>query len=221
VLEGDDLMELFSEVCASLSIDDLAKLRRHTESPERHFSTWLVTIVHHQCIDWVRQREGRRRVRTPPGLSPLQQEIFERVFVDRHSHVETYELIKNTSHVELSFSAFLKVLAETYRAVERATGKAAARYLAAPPPLDDNSEPTLEETVVAAESASELIKALEVLPADERLAIQLFVIDELPAERVARVVGWPNAKAVYNRVYRALLVLRRELERRGVDRVGP
>ena len=88
-------------------------------------------------------------MRTPPGLSPLQQEIFKGVFVARRSHVETYELIQNTSHAGLSFNAFLREVTETYRAVERVTGKAATYYLAGPPPLAAELEPTPEEAVIA------------------------------------------------------------------------
>jgi RNA polymerase sigma factor (sigma-70 family) len=211
-------MELFAETCATLSIDDLARLKHHVESPERRFSTWLVTVVHHQCIDWLRHREGRRRVRTPEGLSPLQQEIFQRVFVDRRSHVETYELIHNTSNPALSFPDFLKEIAKTYRVAERSGGKAAAYFLAGPPP-SPSPEESPETAVITAESNAQLKQALETLSPDERLAIQLFVVDEVSAERVAAVVGWPNAKAVYNRVYRALASLREELERQGVRRV--
>lgn len=40
--------------------------------------------------------------------------------------------------------------------------------------------------------------------------------EELPAGEVATILGWPNAKAVYNRVYRGLRALREALEARGV-----
>jgi DNA-directed RNA polymerase specialized sigma24 family protein len=72
-----------------------------------------------------------------------------------------------------------------------------------------------EDALHSAETGTQLAAALKTLQPDERLAIQLFVIDELPAERVARVVGWPNAKAVYNRVYRALATVRKDLEGQG------
>jgi len=53
---------------------------------------------------------------------------------------------------------------------------------------------------------------------EDRAAVELFVMEELPAADVARIVGLPNAKAVYNRVYRALAVLRSRLEAAGVRR---
>jgi DNA-directed RNA polymerase specialized sigma24 family protein len=173
--------------------------------------------VHHQTIDWVRQREGRHRVRTPAGLSSLQNLIFKYVFDERRSHVEAYELIQQRGLSELSFADFLKEVAETYHVVERAVGKAATHYLPGPPVLSEGAA-TVEDEIIAAERAGQLNAALQVLPSDERLAIQLFVVDDVGADRVARIVGWPNAKAVYNRVYRALQVLRKELERAGVDR---
>ncbi len=51
-----------------------------------------------------------------------------------------------------------------------------------------------------------------------RVAVELFVVEEMPADAVAKVVGWPNAKAVYNHVYRALAVMRARLST--LDGVG-
>jgi DNA-directed RNA polymerase specialized sigma24 family protein len=93
-------------------------------------------------------------------------------------------------------------------------------YFAGPPIISQQIEETPEDAAIAAESQSQLATALEILAPEERLAVQLFVVDEVSADQVARIVGWPNAKAVYNRVYRALAELRKELERRGVARVG-
>jgi DNA-directed RNA polymerase specialized sigma24 family protein len=50
------------------------------------------------------------------------------------------------------------------------------------------------------------------------VALQLYVVQGTPAADVARILGWPNAKAVYNRVYRALQSVRAVLER---DGIGP
>ena len=218
--DDDDVVDVFAEVCASLSADDLGRLKRHNESTGARFSTWLVAVVHHQAIDCVRQREGRRRVRPPAGLSPMQQQIFKHVFDERRSHIEAYELIRQRAASDMSFAAFIREVAETYRVVERIRGKAAMHYFAGPPALSQQIDATPEDAAIAAETQSQLMDALEILAPDERLAVQLFVVDEVSADRVARIVGWPNAKAVYNRVYRALAELRKELERRGVEHVG-
>jgi DNA-directed RNA polymerase specialized sigma24 family protein len=52
----------------------------------------------------------------------------------------------------------------------------------------------------------------------DRVAVQFYVVDELPAADIARIVGLPNAKAVYNRVYRALAALRERLAQEDVRR---
>ena len=218
--DDDDVVDVFAEVCANLSADNLALPQRHAESGKARFSTWLVAVVHHQTIDWVRHREGRHRVRPPAGLSSLQQQIFQRVFAERRSHVEAYELIRQSAASDMTFAAFIREVTNTYRMVERVRGKVAMHYFAGSPIISQQIEETPEDAAIAAESQSQLMTALEILAPDERLAVQLFVVDEVSADRVARIVGWPNAKAVYNRVYRALRELRKELERRGVERVG-
>ena len=68
------------------------------------------------------------------------------------------------------------------------------------------------------EAKERIARALETLPPDERLAVQLFVVDEMPASEVARTVGWLNAKAVYNRIYRVLDKLREGFEHQGISR---
>jgi len=69
---------------------------------------------------------------------------------------------------------------------------------------------------VASEQRVLLARALEALPADDRLAVQLYVVEEMPADQVARVLGYPNTKTVYNRVYRALGVIRSHLAQAGI-----
>jgi DNA-directed RNA polymerase specialized sigma24 family protein len=49
----------------------------------------------------------------------------------------------------------------------------------------------------------------------DRVAVHLYVVEELPAADIARILGLPNAKAVYNRVYRALAALRQRLVQDG------
>lgn len=215
--DDDDVSDVFAEVCADLCGDELARLARHTDSGKARFSTWLVTVVHHQTIDWVRHRDGRRRVTAPPGLTNIQQQIFDRIICEHRSHVEAYELIIQRSGPGLSFGAFMREVAATFETLERVSGKTVARYFPGSPQPIREAELHPHDALVLSESAVRLDAALATLPPDERLALQLFVIDELPAAAVARTVGWPNAKAVYNRVHRALAVLRREVERRGLE----
>jgi DNA-directed RNA polymerase specialized sigma24 family protein len=219
--EHDEVMDVFAQVCESLRADDLARLRRYLAqgAHSARFSTWLVTVVRNLTVDWFRHRDGRRRLSAvAANLPPLQRRIFECVFAEGRSHVETYELLAAREAAGLSFGAFLRELRASYAAIAaRRKGALMAELWGPLPPPE--VEPALVDAVAQAEPATRLAEALESLPPDDRLAIQLFVVDELPAADVARVLGFPNAKAVYNRVYRALADLRVWLERAGISGV--
>lgn len=216
VQDYDDVMDVFARVCESLREADLKRLRSYVgqAAHSARFSTWLVTVVRHLTIDWFRHRDGRRRLSTVAAeLPPLRQRIFEHVFLHKRSHVEAYELMRSADSVDLSFGQFLLEVSATYRAVADGRRGRILRELGGPtPPLAD----TAEEHDTASERREDLEHALRSLSADERVAVELYVVEEMPAEAVAKVVGWPNAKAVYNHVYRALAALRTRLEQAGV-----
>ena len=216
--DDDSALDVFADVCYALSANELARLCRYHDRPEpkARFSTWLVTVVHNLVVDWLRKRDGRRRVKPPAGLSVDKQEIFRRVFDEQHSHIEAYELVCAAMPGELSFGAFLKELSETYRIVQRTTAGGVMHYMAGAPPMREATSGNADDTLAAAGLVDRLAEVMESLPPDERLALQLSVIEELPAADVARTVGWPNAKAVYNRVYRLLGKLRDACERQGI-----
>lgn len=215
----DDVMDVFARVCEALREDDLRRLRSYVEAPSHRarFSTWLVTVVRNLTIDWFRERDGRRRLpAAAESLPTLQRRIFEHVFLDGRSHVETYELIRAADQPSLSFRKFQGELRATYRAVTQGRRGRVLRDLGGPPPPEPEPE---DASPLDTDEARELVdRVLGALSAEDRVAVQLYVMDELPAEDVARAIGAPNAKAVYNRVYRALASARESLERAGVRR---
>ena len=213
--DSDDVMDVFARVCESLREDDFRRLRSYAAKPAHsaRFGTWLVTVVRHLTIDWIRHRDGRRGVSTlADGLPPLRRRIFELVFERHLSHVEAYETLHARDWPDLSFHEFLGELRATYQALAQRRRGQAFRELAPPPP---ESLSVLPDEIDPGPSL-ELADALETLAPEDRLLLQLYVIDEVPAASVARIVGLPNAKAVYNRAYRTLAALRERLERAGV-----
>jgi len=214
----DDVMDVFAHVCTALRDDDFARLRRYFAEPDHRarFSTWLVAVVRNQTIDWFRHRDGRPRLTALAAtLPPLRQRIFELVFLDGRSHLETYELLRVRDKPDLSFHNFLGELVATYRAVS--AGRQGWLLVELSGPLPDLPADTSDDDpTTRRERSALLMKALETLPAEDRVAVQLYVVEEMPAEQVARALGLPNAKAVYNRVYRALAAVRASLERVGI-----
>jgi RNA polymerase sigma factor (sigma-70 family) len=216
--EPDEVMEVFARVCEALRENDFARLRRCADrvDPARPFSTWLVVVVHNLTIDWFRHRDGRPRLSAFAGsLPPLRRRIFEHVFLEQRSHMETYELLR--SHQELEFGEFLEELRATYQAATSARNRHLIAGLGVPPPPPPASHDQSEDDpAVRAEQRAILDGALAGLPDEDRLAVQLYVVDEMPAEQVARSLGYANAKTVYNRVYRSLAAIRTGLERAGI-----
>ena len=212
----DDVMDVFAHVCESLRDAELKRLRCYFDRPSHsaRLSTWLVTVVRHLTVDWFRHRDGRRRLSTvAAALPPLRRRIFEFLFINKRSHVEAYELLKSSAGLDLSFGQFLAEVSATYRAVAAGRRGRILRELGGPaPPLEEIED----EQASTNERRAELEDALSCLTPEERVAVELYVVEEMPADAVAKVVGWPNAKAVYNHVYRALAAMRTRLERAGL-----
>lgn len=214
----DDVMDVFARVCEALREDDLRRLRSYVDEPEHRarFSTWLVTVVRHITVDWFRERDGRRRLSALADKLPaLRRRIFELVFRDHKSHIEAYELIRSGEASSLSFREFQSELRATYRAVTDGRHGQLLRELGVAPTVEVEQDPPEADPPV---SRAELENALACLSAEDRTAIELYVVEEMPAEAVARVLGLANAKTVYNRVYRALAVVRERLEQAGFRR---
>ncbi len=217
VAEHDDVMDVFAAVCESLRKDDFSRLRRCAAAvdPARPISTWLVVVVRNLAIDWLRRRRGRPRLSAlAAALPPLRQRIFHYVFLEQRSHVEAYELLRSRDDATLTFRDFIRELSATDQSATTRAGGRLVAELAAPPPSTGGDPP--EDPAVVAERHAVLTAALETLSADDRLAVQMYVIDEMPAEHVARALGYPTAKTVYNRVYRALAAIRAQVERAGI-----
>jgi RNA polymerase sigma factor (sigma-70 family) len=213
----DDVMDVFARVCEALRENDFTRLRRCATrvDPARPFSTLLVVIVRNLTVDWFRHRNGRPRLSAiAAALSPRQERIFTYVFLEQRSHVEAYELLCARDGRALSFHDFLKELSATYRAAtESRRGRLIAGLTIPPPEAPDSAE---GDPAALTERRAILDAVLDGLSPEDRLAVQLHVVHEMPAEQVARALGFPNAKAVYNRVYRALTALRTRLAERGI-----
>jgi RNA polymerase sigma factor (sigma-70 family) len=214
----DDVMDVFARACEALRADDYRRLRSYLDRQDHQarFSTWLVTVVRNLTVDWLREQLGRRQLpAVAQGLSTRQRGIFEHVFVRKRSHIEAYELL-HANDPALSYKEFLRELRATYRAVTQGRRGRVLRELAPPLPEDDETDDP--SPLTQADARALVDRVLGTLTDEDRAAVVLFVIEGLPADQVATIVGLPNAKAVYNRVYRALASMRGDLDHAGIRR---
>ena len=215
----DDVMDVFARVCEALREDDLRRLRTYVGEPDHRarFSTWLVTVVRHLTVDWFRHRDGRRRLSVvAEGLPLLRRRIVEYVFLDQRSHIEAYELLHAREAPTLSFKDFLGELRGTYKAVTDGRRGRVLGELGGTPPTEE--APAASSPGDVADTHALLEHALGSLSVEDRAAVELYVVEELPAADVARILGLPNAKAVHNRVYRALAAVRARLAQVGIGK---
>jgi RNA polymerase sigma factor (sigma-70 family) len=215
--DPEDAHDAFAHVCDQLWDGELRRLRRFHESSQHtaKFSTWLVVVVRNLAVDWRRTRDGRPRTTPPPGLSPLRAEIYHVVLVQRRSHAEAYEILRSKRDDLCSFPQFLREVRETYRQVDaRRWSHLAMDQIFA---FESAESGEVEDDIGSGLQRARLAKALSHLSESDRGAIQLFVVEERPAAEVAQTLGWANSKTVYNRVRRALAVLRVRL----VEMTGP
>ncbi|HTO73744.1 MAG TPA: sigma-70 family RNA polymerase sigma factor [Gemmatimonadales bacterium] len=220
VADADEVMDHFGAACQLLIADDFARLRRYAAQGQNRESaaSWVVLVVRNQVVDALRHEHGRERRRPPPGLTEGQQELWELLCPRGHSPAEAYELLRARHGEVAPFHQFLREV-RALREVAPCPDRVRLRPAPVAADLPDHT-PDASERAEAAESADQVERALAALAPDLRLAITLFIVDGLPAARVARLVGWPGAKTVYNRVSRALARLREDLERGGIGPEG-
>ena len=216
VSDHDQVEDAFTVVAAALSADNFARLRRYSQDdPARAaFSSWLIVVVRRLVIDWLRQAHGRERRAVPSDLEGWQRAMYVARCLERLSAAETFELMRGARGHELDFPMFLRelrALARSHPCPEVRPGRRLE-----PLSLTADFAVTAADPAEAVDQSRRLVALLDAEPADVRLAIQLFVVEELGAAEVARVVGWPNAKAVYNRVSRSLTRMRESLAGLGI-----
>ena len=217
LVDDPDLVEeLYGVVVAALTFDQFARLRRYSrEDPSgASMSTWLVVVVRRLVIDWLRREDGRARQTVPTDLDGWRRAMYVARCLERLAASDTYESVRSDSAAPSTFPAFLRelrALARTHPCPEVRPPRRAALL-----PLSDDLTVMAVDPAEVVEQSRQLESLLGAEAPDIRLAIQLFVVEEVEAAEVARLVGWPNAKAVYNRVGRALARMRAALARAGV-----
>ena len=218
VVDRDDVMDVFAMVCEQLTANDFSRLRRYSAEDVRsaRFSTWLVAVVRNLTIDWLRQRDGRRRLVPPTNLTEPQREIFRTICIEGRSHAEAYELLRDARGERMSFPAFLREVTAVHQ-IAPCPGRSRPVVVASDP-ASLGAAATEHDPAQTADLAHRIRSALDVVSPEVRLAVELTIVDRMAAADVAKLLGWPNAKSVHNRVYRALAAVRTELERQGIGR---
>jgi len=176
--DHDDVLDCYMHVCGRLIEDDYRRLVAFRGETERDFAAWLAAVARNLCIDYLRQRQGRRRLPSAVAREEtLVQEVFSLVYWNGLTPAETHEKLRGR-HAGLELSRVEEALdridstLRPYRLAELgSSGPRAAggeRTEAAAEVLDERPDPETE-LIYREQIASLRAEVAALDPADQAL----------------------------------------------------
>jgi RNA polymerase sigma factor (sigma-70 family) len=234
--DRDMQMELYAHALTKLKEEEGKRLTNYfLKARAYNFETWVALVVRKCCLDWFRHDKGRKR---PPKciaeLSPVHQQIFQYVFLDRYSYETTHQLLTTKHQYQLSsqeVAAHLEEIEATLR--NHNQNNIFAGWRAMPPPVhmereqlerqasrasgeSSNLDSTPEAELVAQDTQRALHAALISLSAEQQLLIELHYYRDLKLPEIARALNMKSLGWVRWRLEKALKLLRIKLKKKGI-----
>ena len=210
--DQDAAADCYLHICERLARDGCRRLRKFKAGGSASFTTWLRVVARNLCFDWHRSRFGRHRpFKAMQQLSPLELEVYNSRIVDRSSQQETLHRVKSRfpglyitdlSEIEErlvgSLTSRQNWILGTVRRPEFGTTVAVLGEEDEPGIVDiADPTPNQEMQIADRERHARLQKAVDSLPARERLLLQLRFEQELSLEEIARLCGLDRAQSVH------------------------
>lgn len=209
-LNHDAAMDGFVYVCEKLAEGGFRRLRAVRRLGDRgELVPWLRTVVRNLATNWVWSREGRKRLlKSVAVLRPRAQRVFQLYFWQGLRPSEVLEELRRQGDQASPIEVFdileelFSMLSET-RVWHLVSGLARQREpvsLDSPtseeesPPEPAAPGPDPEEALIHRQAAAEAQRALDTLPARDRLIVQLRYEAALAAAEIAAIVGLDPAE---------------------------
>lgn len=221
VVDRDEVTDVYVLVCERLADNRCARLRRH--DPARGaLAAWLTIVVRHVVVDWARAQHGRRRLfGAIARLDGLHRRAFELYYWEHRTTGEMAELLSVELGRRVDLAEVLDALATIDRTMTDRHRSELLAFVARTrrplslepddPPLAPgvvDRRPNPEESLRAKQLDEAFIAALRDLPPEDAAIVRLkFVrgwtrdairralqLDELPAERVSRILAALRSK---------------------------
>jgi DNA-directed RNA polymerase specialized sigma24 family protein len=217
----DEAMEVYVLACDRFAENDCRRLCRHDPS-KGALSTWVGAIVRHTVVDWVRSQAGRRRLFGTIGeLSRSDQRVFEEYYWNGRTVAEISEMVRGDRVAPLGLTGTLDALERVERALTSRQRAELLTFAARRPAVsltDDDEEPSLvvtdpspdpETTLRVVEAGRALEAAMLELPEDDRLIVQMRIVDGLTLGEIGRALRLPDVTSA--RLHAILARLRARL----------
>ena len=199
--DRDDAMDLYTLVCERLRADDCARLRRLDPS-SGSLHAWLAVVVRHVAADWVRSREGRRRLfGVVRQLDDRCQRVFQLFYWDDRSTQEIAEALSAESGSVVSVVDVLEALDTVHEALTtRHFSELVSLTARSRPPVSLDAElergrvdaadrrPAVDASLDARDRDAALDRALAALPAEDAAIVRLHYLQGLALADVERAL---------------------------------
>lgn len=234
--DEDERMELYVYVCESLARNNFARLKRYQQRSgaiQAKFTTWLISIVKNLCIDWYRKREGRFRLyKAVDNLSALDKEIFELIFLRGFSIEEAFEIITQDKIERSDAEKFSESLQRIQQCLSRSNRQKLlnmlirrrdrGKFSLLASGFDDQAQISSTDFLqpdqkLQQEMISQVLKEIiNEMSSEDRFLLKLWFESELPARRIAEILGWRKTHKVYSRINTILRQLRARLQEKNI-----
>ncbi len=205
-VDRDEAMEVYTRVCARLSDDGYAALRRR-DPAAGSLHGWLAVVVRGAAVDYVRSQIGRRRMfGSVAALDRRHQRVFELYYWDRRPLAEVTEVLRVEGREDVTLDQVLEwlevvdgVLTERHRAellalVARTHAPVSLDDGDGPSPVPEpaSDAPDPELALRIRETDARLHAALAALPPEDAAIVSLKYGEGLTRPQIQRILALPD-----------------------------
>lgn len=210
-----DINDCYLFVCEKLSDNGFARLKRYDLNGSASFRSWLNVVVANLCIDWRRRRDGRYRPFKSIGRLPqLEQCVFKYRIQQRLSLNACIAVLKpqfpDLTELQLARAAQRVNLALTSRQ-QWLLSTQSPRFVAIDGGRNDpdsieprDATPDPELACIEEERHDRLRRALDRLPAQQRLLLILRYRQDLSLKEIARLARLGDPYRARRKIQQAL-----------------
>lgn len=210
--EADDFR---SEVYLRLIRDDYAVFRQF--QGRSSLNTYLVAVITRLFLDRMRRKGRWKPSAAARKLGPIGVLIDRSLNRDGWSEEETFQILKTNHGLDLTRESFAAAAARVpARQPLRQMTTLEGEWADTRAPFDSEVE-RREAAVTFRLTRRQLRRSLQKLPPDERRLLRMRFTDGFNLAAIARKLG-SDYKKLYRQFNRALQRLRRDLERKGLNR---
>ena len=237
VNDYDDRMELYTYILEQLKSNGNQKLTGYFEKKRNlSFKTWTAVVVRNCCMDWFRQKNGRKRLlKSIEELSPRDQQIFNCIYQQGFSFEAAIEVLNNLSEKKLTIEELASRAEEIKKLLQKKTRwKLENEWREILPALSlesfENGEikksrqepsqqddPDPENQFLQSAALKKLQEIMATLPAEKKLILHLHFYKGLTLQEMTNLLKYKNIWQVHRKLHKALKELQKKLLEENIE----